>query len=133
MIAAVFVRTLKDGVTFEEFEEAWAADKGYGVPTRVFNAVNVENPREVLSVGFVAVPGDAMRMMLAEVQEGDQERHDRVDEVIESTELKAMYELGSEHDFTTDPRSIAMFSGESLFAAFPDLSMEQLTEMYESP
>jgi hypothetical protein len=56
VIVAVFRRRFKDGKTFDAFVEAWEADKGFGVPTRVFNAVNLADEREILSVGFVAAP-----------------------------------------------------------------------------
>ena len=60
MIVSVFVRRLKEGCTFEEFIAEWEADKGFGVPTRVFNSVSLEDPREVLTVGFVAVSGEGL-------------------------------------------------------------------------
>ena len=47
----------------------------------------------------------------------EQVRHDRIDDVLESTELKAMYEFRSEHDFTDDAREIELGSAESLVAA----------------
>jgi len=62
----VFVRKLKPGVTFEEFERAWEADEGYGVPARVFNAVSLEDPRQVLSSGFVDIPAEAIEVGSAE-------------------------------------------------------------------
>ena len=45
MIVALFRRRLKDGAEFEDFIEAWEADKGFGVPARVFNAVSLDDPR----------------------------------------------------------------------------------------
>lgn len=39
-------------------------------------------------------------------------RHERIDSVIESTELRCMYEVHSEHDFTALPRLIAAGSEE---------------------
>ncbi len=44
-------------------------------------------------------------------------RHERIDEVIESTTVRAMFELRSEHDLTLDPRRSAIGSPESLLAA----------------
>lgn len=114
MVVAVFVRKLKPGVTFEQFERAWEADEGYGVPARVFNAISLEDPREVLSIGFVGVPAEAMKAMAPSAAEQDKGRHERIDAVIESTELRAMYELRSEHDFTEAPRAIEVGSAESL-------------------
>lgn len=54
VIIAIFRRRLRDGATSDDFIGAWEADKGFGVPARVFNAVSLENSREILSVGFVA-------------------------------------------------------------------------------
>ena len=115
-VAAVFVRRLKEGVSFKEFEAAWAADTGYGIPARVFNAVSFEDPRNVLSIGFVDIPDEALESMSEAAANQDKDRHDRVDDVIESTELKAMFEVKSEHDFTNEPRAIEMAIGESLLA-----------------
>ena len=44
-------------------------------------------------------------------------RHDRIDTVIESTKLRRMFEVRSEHDFTAEPRAIELGSAESLLAA----------------
>ena len=48
-------------------------------------------------------------------------RHARIDTVVESTELRAFYELGGEFDFTASPRRIAVGSPESLLGAFTAL------------
>lgn len=117
MIVAVFVRRLKEGVTFEDFERAWEADDGYGVPARVFNAVDLADPRRVLSVGFVGASAQALASAPTATAEHDRGRHDRIEPLLESTELRAMYDLRSEHDFSTEPRSIAPGSAESLLAA----------------
>ena len=117
MLVAVFRRRLKEGATFEDFISAWEADKGFGVPARVFNAVSLTDDREVLSMGFVDIDASAFEQLAAGV--GDQEavRHSRIDEVIESTELRAFYDLRSEHDFSADPREIPLGSAQSLLAA----------------
>jgi hypothetical protein len=47
MIVSVFVRRLKEGHTFEDFVSEWEADRGFGVPTRVFNAQSLDDPRDV--------------------------------------------------------------------------------------
>jgi hypothetical protein len=120
VIVAVFMRRLKDGKTFDDFKEAWEADKGFGVPTRVFNAVNLADEREILSVGFVALDAEALAAGVEQAAAQEQVRHDRIDDVIESTELKAMYELATEHDFTGEPREIEVGSSESLLRAILD-------------
>ncbi len=117
MIVAVFRRRLRDGATFEEFVEAWEAESGFGVPARVFNAVSLEDPREILSVGFVSADPAALGALGTRVADAEAERHRRIDEVIESTELRAFYELRTEHDFSDDPREVDPASAESLLGA----------------
>lgn len=117
MIVAVFRRRLRDGATFAEFVEAWEAESGFGVAARVFNAVSLEDPREILSVGFVAADPAALAALGTQVADAEAKRHRRIDAVIESTELRAFYELRTEHDFSDDPREIDAASAESLLAA----------------
>ena len=117
MIVAVFRRRLREGKTFEDFKRAWEADKGFGVPARVFNAVNLADEREILSVGFVAIEPEALEAGTEQVAAQEQVRHNRIDDVIESTELRAMYRLATEHDLAHDPREIEIGSPESLLSA----------------
>jgi hypothetical protein len=118
MIVAVFRRRLKEGASFEDFIEAWEADKGFAVAARVFNAVSLEDPREVLSIGFVDVDASAFAGAAKGVAAQEAVRHSRIDAVIESTVLRAFYDLKTEHDFTGDPRQIDLASAESLLASF---------------
>ena len=117
MIVALFRRRLRDGVTFEDFIEAWEADKGFGVPARVLNAVSVDDPREILSVGFVDIDASTIAASTATVADQEAVRHSRIEEVVESTILHAYYDLRTEHDFSGDPRPIDLTSADSLLAA----------------
>ncbi len=117
MIVSVFVRRMREGVTFEQFEAEWEADEGYGIPTRVLNAQSLADPRDVLSIGFVAATAEELAQWLSEDPAHDAPRHDRVDSVVESTSLQAMYDLRSEHDFTTLPVAVDPGSAGSLLAA----------------
>jgi hypothetical protein len=114
---SVFVRRLKEGRAFAEFIEEWEADEGFGVPTRVFNAQSLDDPRNVISIGFVDIAADQLEKRLAEVVAQEHVRHERIDTVVESTTLRCMYEMRAEHDFTTTPREVALASPESLLAA----------------
>ena len=58
---AVLVRRLREGVTYEQFREAWLPEHGFGTEVRVLNALNVEDPREIVSVGLT--PGSVSRMI----------------------------------------------------------------------
>lgn len=114
MIVSVFVRRLKEGRAFADFVAEWEADEGFGVPTRVFNAQSLDDPRDVISIGFVDIGVEELRRGLAEVAEQESVRHERIDTVVESTTLRCMYELHTEHDFTSVPREIAIGSDDSL-------------------
>lgn len=57
---------------------------------------------------------EALKAGAEQVAAQEQVRHNRIDDVIESTELKAMYRLATEHDLSHDPREIEMGSPESL-------------------
>src|SRR5262245_57895684 len=104
MFVAVFVRRLREGKTYEDFLDAWYPDKGFGFGGRgPITARRLDDDREILTIGFVDLPGraslsDAMERLAAQ----ESVRHDRLDEVIESTVLRAMYEQLDEFDFSTD-------------------------------
>ena len=117
VIVAVFRRRLRPGKSFADFERAWEAEQGFGVPARVFNSVSLEDPGEILSVGFVDVEVADLEASFAAVADQERKRHEKIDEVIESTELRAFYELRSEHDFSAAPRAIEIGSPESLLRA----------------
>jgi hypothetical protein len=118
MIVAVFRRRLKDGASFEGFIEAWQAERGFGVQARVFNAVSLDDPREILSVGFVDIDAAALGSAAQNVAAQEAVRHSRIDAVIESTVLRAFFDLRTEHDLSADPREIELGSAESLLSSF---------------
>jgi len=120
VIISVFVRRLKPGHSFDEFVAEWEADEGFGVPTRVFNGISLEDPRDVVSIGFVAVSPDDLKEWLATGSGAEQVRHERIDTVVESTKLRAMFELKTEHNFSGAPQQILLGSEESLLANMGD-------------
>ena len=122
MIVAVFHRRLKSGASFDDFIEAWEADKGFGVPARVFNAVSLDDPHEILSIGFVDVDAAALGGAVENVAGQEAVRHSRIDEVIESTVLRAFFDLRTEHDLSAAPREIERGSADSLLASFGRVS-----------
>jgi hypothetical protein len=118
MIIALFLRRLREGVSFDDFVSAWEADKGFGVPTRVFNAVSLHDPRDVLSIGYVDVDASDLESALASVSEQEALRHSQIDQVVESTEVRGFFDVRTEHDFSAAPRSIELGSAESLLGGF---------------
>jgi hypothetical protein len=123
MIVSVFVRRLKPGATFQDFVREWEADEGSGVPTRVFNAQSLTDPRDVISIGFAAVGAEQVTRWLATAPASETVRHERIDTVIEfdtvieSTTLRCMYDVRTEHGFSHLPQQIGIGSPTSLLAA----------------
>jgi hypothetical protein len=104
-------------MTFADFLEAWEAEKGFGIPTRVFNAVRLDDRREILTFAFVDIEAGAFAAATSAAAEQEAVRHSRIDEVIESTELRAFYDLLREDDLSSKPRKVQMRGANSLLAA----------------
>ncbi|MEU4235593.1 hypothetical protein AB0F17_65995 [Nonomuraea sp. NPDC026600] len=90
MLRAVFVRTLKAGVTYEQFKEAWVPADTDGYPAKVSVSRNVADDRQVITVL-------EMDMSLAEFEDRRTEltRPDaleRLAEIVDTTELEGLYE-----------------------------------------
>lgn len=103
IFASVFVRRLREGKTYDDFKAAWYPDVGFGVPTRVINGVRLDDPREVLSIGFVDPAGQSLEEIGARIGAAEAKRHDAIDHVLESTELRAVYALVDDQDFSDAP------------------------------
>ena len=56
MIVSVFVRRLKPGCTLRRLRRRVGGRHRVRRATRVFNAQSLDDPRDVISVGFVASP-----------------------------------------------------------------------------
>lgn len=104
MFVSVLVRRLHPGKTYEDFVRAWYPDRGFGVPVRgPMLARSTTDEREILAFAFLDVASrDDLAQMMTRVADQEQNRHDRIDEVIESTTVRGIYELVDEFDFSTD-------------------------------
>jgi uncharacterized protein YqfB (UPF0267 family) len=100
MVLAVFVRRLREGKTYEDFREAWMADKGFGVPTRVINAQRLDDDREIISIGFVDIDPEQLAAGAQDVASQEAVRHDRISEVIEPDYTRVFYVQRDEDDLT---------------------------------
>ena len=103
MFVAVLVRRLRPGKTYEDFVRAWYPDSGYDVPVRgPMLARSLADEREILAVAFVDVPtGEDVVEMFTRIGDQERVRHDRIEDVIEETTLRGVYELVDEFDFST--------------------------------
>jgi hypothetical protein len=104
MYVAVLVRRLRPGKTYDDFIDAWYPDKGFGFAGRgPIVARNVADDRELATIGFMDLPdGAALEEAGERVAAQEAVRHDRIDAVIESTTIRAIYEVADEFDFSTD-------------------------------
>ena len=92
MIVSVIVRRLRSDRTYDDFRQVWYPDRGFGVPSRVINAVRIDEPREIVSIGFLDVKPDDLEQLAADIASAEAKRHYRIEEVIESTEFRAIYD-----------------------------------------
>ncbi|MFD1536340.1 hypothetical protein [Nonomuraea guangzhouensis] len=86
----MFVRTLKAGVTYEQFKEAWVPEDVDGYPARVSVSRNVADDRQVITVL-------ELDMSLAEFEDKRTaltrpDALERLAEIVETTELEGLYE-----------------------------------------
>jgi hypothetical protein len=104
MFISVLARTLRPGKTYSDFVDAWYPDRGFGVPGRgPYTGRNIAHERELIAVGFVDLSDrQVLDEGLRRVARQEQVRHERIDEVIESTQLRGIYEVLDEFDFSSD-------------------------------
>jgi hypothetical protein len=67
MIVSILVRRLREGKTYEDFREAWLPEKGFGWPTRVVTAQRLDDPREIVTIGFSDVGREEAEALLSRV------------------------------------------------------------------
>lgn len=106
MVGVVFVRTLKEGKTYQDFWEAWYPEAGFGVPSRVMSGEGILNEREVVTVGIVDVDVADLQQLGERVAAQEAKRHDRIGDVIESTEVRTFFTIEDDSDFSDLPKPV---------------------------
>ena len=102
MIISILVRRLKEGKTYEDFRAAWLPEKPFGVPTRVVSAQSLDDPRDVVTIGFSDMPVEEAQAFLERVGPQEEVRHDRIDEVIEGDVTRYFYVQVGDDDLTDE-------------------------------
>ncbi len=91
MLRAVFVRTLKPGVTYEQFKEAWVPEGLKGdYPAKVRVARNLANDRQVITILELDVSASEFKAASASLTRPD--ALERLGEIVETTQLEDLYE-----------------------------------------
>jgi len=91
MLRAVFARTLKPGVTYEQFKDAWvpgSIDDDYPAKTSVGR--NVANDRQVITILELDMSVEEFGAIAASLTRPDALA--RLGEIVETTELEGLYE-----------------------------------------
>ncbi|MFK4083347.1 hypothetical protein ACI2LF_04515 [Kribbella sp. NPDC020789] len=90
MLIAAYARTLREGVTIDQFVEAWLPEGGGKYPAQVEIGVDPANDRRILTV--IRVEGSSLEDLQGRMPELiHPDSHARLAEIVESTELEAVY------------------------------------------
>jgi hypothetical protein len=116
MLVSVLIRRLREDRDYEDFRRAWYPQRGFGVPTRVLSGVRLEDPREIVTVGFMDVAASRAGELVGtpEARAERARRHAAIDAVIESFPVQAVYELVDDEDFSDLPRASAGAPGTGI-------------------
>ncbi|PXX56451.1 hypothetical protein DFR70_1193 [Nocardia tenerifensis] len=103
MLIAALSRRLNDGVDYATFRKAWLPDEIVpGDPrTKVFSALNVEDPRELFTVALIenADPADIPAWM-ARLTPIEERRYERIRHLVSEPTLNAVYQVIAEDDLS---------------------------------
>jgi hypothetical protein len=91
MLRAVFVRTLKQGVSYEQFTDAWVPEGMQGsYPVTASVSRNTANDRQVITILEVDASPQEFASMSASLARPD--ALDRLSEIVATTELEGVFE-----------------------------------------
>jgi len=102
MIVSILVRRLKEGKTYEDFREAWLPDQPFGVPTRVVSVQGLDDPRDVVTIGFSDMSPEEAQAFLERTASQEAVRHERIDDVVEGDVTRYYYVQVGDDDFTDE-------------------------------
>lgn len=100
MTVSIITRRLKEGKTYEDFRKAWYHTVGFGTSSKLYTALNINNPREIIVMGFVeSKMEDFMKGLEIDVKE---RLENPLDDVIEPEIGRKFGMVISEDDFSDD-------------------------------
>ncbi|MGH3638725.1 MAG: hypothetical protein ACRDUX_06820 [Mycobacterium sp.] len=93
MLRAIYVRTLKPGITDEQFVASWMPDEHTrsSYPAAVTVARSLANPRQVLSVFDIDVNPERLADVLPDLVHPDSEA--RLAVIVESTQIEDVFTI----------------------------------------
>jgi len=99
-LAAVALLAACADPQLEDFRAAWERQGGFGVPTRVVTGQGLENPREIVTIGFSDLEVDEIEGFLARTAPEEARRRERIDAVIEPEMTRAFYVQVADDDLS---------------------------------
>ena len=97
---SIITRRLKEGKTYEDFRKAWYHTVGFGTSSKLYTALNINDPREIIVMGFVeSKMEDFMKGLEIDVKE---RLENPLDDVIEPEIGRKFGMVISEDDFSDD-------------------------------
>jgi hypothetical protein len=100
MIISILTRRLREGKTYEDFRTAWEREHGFGVPTRVVSGQSLDDPRELVTIGFSDLEVSDIKAFLERVGPEEARRHDRIAAVIEPEMTRRFYVQVADDDLS---------------------------------
>jgi hypothetical protein len=101
-MVACMIRRLNEGVDYAIFRKAWIPDETLeGDPRRVLSAVNLEDPREVLTLAIIedGDPADIPAWM-EKIAPIEQRRYERIKDLVSEPTVNEIYEVVAEDDLS---------------------------------
>jgi hypothetical protein len=104
MSIIILTRRLKEGKTYEDFRKAWYHTVGYGMgfgtAGKLYTAINVFDPREIIVIGFGEVKLEQQEVLrLAQIEIKERLEHS-LEDLIEPEMGRTFGILVSEDDFS---------------------------------
>ncbi|MGH3430276.1 MAG: hypothetical protein ACRDQZ_22360 [Mycobacteriales bacterium] len=90
MIVAIFARTLRSGVSVEEFVRAWAPNGPESYSAQVEVALDPADDRRILTI--IRFDGSLEDFEQATPRLIHPQSHERLDKIVESTQLEGVYQ-----------------------------------------
>jgi hypothetical protein len=100
VVISILTRRLREGKTLEDFRAVWHREGGFGVPTRVVTGQGLDDPREIVTIGFTDIELDEIEAFLERTAPEEARRHERIAEVIEPAMTRAFYVQVADDDLS---------------------------------
>jgi hypothetical protein len=100
VVISILTRRLREGMTLEDFRSAWHREGGFGMPTRVVTGQGLNDPREIVTIGFTDIELDEIEDFLERTAPEEARRHERIAEVVEPASTRAFFVQVADDDLS---------------------------------